>query len=71
MEMLIWGGAALTMTGVLTLLWCILLAMRARKSDLPEDQIKAQLQRVVVLNLGALAVSGLGLIVVVVGVILG
>ncbi|MDP4033083.1 MAG: hypothetical protein Q8P60_09590 [Pseudorhodobacter sp.] len=71
MEMLIWGGAALTMIGVLTLLWCIILAMRARKSGLPDDQIKTQLQRVVVLNLGALAISGLGLIVVVVGVILG
>jgi len=71
MDMLIWGGAALTMIGVLTLLWCILLAMRARKSALPDDQIKAQLQRVVVLNLGALAISGLGLIIVVVGVILG
>ncbi|MDR7125458.1 hypothetical protein [Pseudotabrizicola sp. 4114] len=70
MDMLIWGGAALTMAGVLTLLWCILLAMRARKSALPEDQIKAQLQRVVVLNLGALAVSGLGLIVVVTGILL-
>lgn len=71
MDMLIWGGTALTMMGVLALLWCIILAMRARKSALPEDQIKAQLQRVVVLNLGALAVSALGLIVVVVGVILG
>ncbi|MFN3724505.1 MAG: hypothetical protein ACK4VZ_15865 [Paracoccaceae bacterium] len=71
MEMLIWGGAALTMAGVLTLLWCIVLAMRARKSALPDDQIKAQLQKVVALNLGALAVSALGLIVVVVGVILG
>lgn len=70
MEMLIWGGAALTMAGVLTLLWCIILAMRARKSALPEDQIKAQLQRVVVLNLGALAVSALGLIVVVTGILL-
>ncbi|NEX44801.1 hypothetical protein [Pseudotabrizicola algicola] len=71
MEMLIWGGTALTLAGVLTLLWCILLAMRARKSALPEEAIKAQLQKVVVLNLGALAVSALGLIVVVVGVILG
>lgn len=71
MDMLIWGGTALTMMGVLALLWCIILAMRARKSALPDDQIKAQLQRVVVLNLGALAVSALGLIVVVVGVILG
>ncbi len=71
MDMLIWGGAGLTMIGVLTLVWCIVLAMRARKSGLSEDQIKAQLQRVVALNLGALAISGLGLMAVVVGVILG
>lgn len=70
MEMLIWGGAVLTMAGVLGLLWCILLAMRARKSGLPDDQIKAQLQRAVILNLAALALSGLGLIVVIAGVIL-
>ena len=70
MEMLIWGGAVLTMIGVLALLWCIILAMRARKSGLPEEQIKAQLQRAVILNLAALAVSGLGLIVVIAGVIL-
>ncbi|MFN7224744.1 MAG: hypothetical protein ACK4MS_12050 [Paracoccaceae bacterium] len=71
MDLLIWGGAGLTMIGVLTLIWCIVLAMRARKSGLPEDQIKAQLQRVVTLNLGALAISALGLMAVVVGIILG
>lgn len=70
MEILIWIGTALTVLGVLGLIWCIVLAMRARNSGLPEDQIKAQLQRVVVWNLGALAVSGLGLMAVVVGVIL-
>ena len=71
MDKVIWVGAALTMIGVLALVWCIVLAMRARKSGLPEDQIKAQLQRVVALNLGALAVSAIGLMAVIVGVILG
>lgn len=70
MELLIWSGAALTMVGVAALVWCILLAMKARKSGLPDDQIKAQLQRVVTINLAALAISGLGLMAVVVGVIL-
>lgn len=70
MDMLIWGGAGLTMIGVAMLLWCSVLAMRARKSGLSDDQIKAQLQKLVALNLGALAVSGLGLMAVVVGVIL-
>lgn len=70
MELLIWSGAALTMVGVAALVWCILLAMKARKSGLPDEQIKAQLQRVVTINLAALAISGLGLMAVVVGVIL-
>lgn len=70
MDWVIWIGAALTMAGVAGLVWCILLAMRARKSGLPDDQMKAALQKVVALNLGALMVSALGLIAVVVGVIL-
>lgn len=70
MELLIWTGAALTMLGVAGLVWCIVLAMQAKKSGLPDDQIKARLQRVIVINLAALAVSGIGLMAVVVGVIL-
>lgn len=70
MEILIWTGAALTLLGVAGLVWCIVLAVRAKRSALPDDQVKAALQRVVVLNLAALAVSGLGLMAVVVGVIL-
>ena len=71
MEILIWLGAGLTLLGVLGLIWCIVLAMRAHKSGLPDDQVKAALQRVVALNLGALAVSAIGLMMVVMGVILG
>ncbi len=71
MELLIWVGAGLTLLGVAGLVWCIVLAMRARNSGLPDDQMKARLQQVVALNLGALAVSGLGLMAVVIGVILG
>ncbi|MCF8484758.1 MAG: hypothetical protein K9G71_06065 [Rhodobacteraceae bacterium] len=71
MEILIWLGAALTVVGLLGLVWCIILAMRARKSGLPDDQIKLALQRVVAWNLGALAISAIGLMAVVTGVILG
>lgn len=70
MEILIWIGTALTLLGVAGLVWCIVLAMRAKKSGLPDDQIKARLQKVVAINLAALAVSGLGLGAVIVGVIL-
>ena len=70
MAMVIWIGAALTLLGVAGLVWCIVLAVRAKRSGLADAAMKAALQRVVALNLGALALSGLGLMLVVVGVIL-
>jgi hypothetical protein len=70
MEYLIWGGAALSMLGVIGLIWCILLALQAKRSGLPDDQMKARLQKVVALNLGALAISAIGLMAVVIGIIL-
>jgi len=70
MEMMIWIGSALTLLGVLGLLWCIKLVMGIKKRALPEAETRAGLQRVVALNMAALAVSGIGLMLVVVGVIL-
>lgn len=70
MDILIWIGAALTLVGVAGLGWCIVLAMKARGSGLSDAEIKQKLQRVVAINLGALAISGIGLMAVVVGVIL-
>jgi hypothetical protein len=70
MDYVIWGGAALSMIGILGLIWCIVLAMGAKRSGLPDDQLKARLQHVVALNLGALAISALGLMMVITGIIL-
>lgn len=70
MDYLIWCGAALSMIGILGLLWCVVLALQARKSGLPDDQMKARLQHIVALNLGALAISALGLMAVIMGIIL-
>lgn len=69
-ELLIWGGALLSLLGVAGLVWCIVLAVKARKSGLPDDQIRLRLQKVVAINLAALAVSFFGLMLVMVGVIL-
>jgi hypothetical protein len=69
MEIMVWIGTGLTLLGLAGLVWCIVLALRAKRSGLPDDQIKARLQRVVTLNLGALAVSAIGLMFVVFGVI--
>ena len=70
MKWLIWSGAALTLVGVIGLLWCIRVVMANRRKNLDEGAMRAALQRVVALNMGALAVSGIGLMMVVVGIIL-
>jgi hypothetical protein len=70
MKLLIWIGAALTLLGVAGLMWCILMAMGARKAGLPDDQLRARLQKVVALNLAALGLSALGLMAVVMGIVL-
>ena len=71
MEALVWIGAVLALAGVAGLVWCILLALRTRRSGMPDDAMRAALHRVVVLNMAALAISALGLMCVVAGILLG
>ena len=70
MEALVWIGAAVTLLGLVGLIWCIIKVRRARSQGLDEDALKAELQKVVALNLGALLLSAFGLMMVVVGIIL-
>jgi hypothetical protein len=70
MTVMIWAGAALAMIGVAGLIYCVMLAMRAKREGLTGAAMQARLQRVVAWNMAALAVSWLGLMLVVVGVIL-
>lgn len=71
MQALIWIGAALTLAGVAGLGYCVMRAMRARKAGLEDSAMRAELQKVVVINMGALGVSILGLLMVVAGIFLG
>ena len=68
MEVLIWIGAGLTVVGLVGLIWCIVIAARARREGLDDDAMRARLQKVVALNLAALGVSAIGLMTVVLGV---
>lgn len=70
MEYAIWGGAAITVLGLIGLIYCIFLVMGARRAQLPDAELRAVMQKALVWNLAALALSGLGLMLVVVGVIL-
>jgi len=71
MERLVWAGTAVTVAGLGGLIWCILTVARARRAGLSDAALKARLQKVIALNLGALFVSALGLMMVVVGLFLG
>lgn len=74
-DLLIWGGALLTALGLCAILWCILRVFRARRDrasgKLDEAGLRAEMQRIVAINMAALASSMLGLMAVVVGVLLG
>lgn len=64
-------GAVVTLIGLALLIYCILKISRARKAGMDDDQMRALLQSIVPMNLGALSLSGLGLMIVVLGIILG
>ncbi len=71
MQALIWVGAALTLAGVAGLGYCILRASRAKRQGLDDAAMRAELQRVVTINLAAVGLSALGLAAVVAGILLG
>ncbi|WP_136682523.1 hypothetical protein [Falsirhodobacter xinxiangensis] len=71
MEWLIVLGAILSLAGVAGLVWCIVLALRIRRANAPEEVVRGKLQRIVMVNLIALGVSSLGLMLVVAGILLG
>lgn len=70
MSWIIWFGALMSLAGVGGLLWCIYLALKARRAGLADDAMRARLQHIVTLNMIALGVSALGLMMVVVGIVL-
>ncbi|RMC36700.1 hypothetical protein C9E81_07540 [Paracoccus alkanivorans] len=70
-DMLVWGGAALTLVGLAALIWCIVTAIRIRRAELDENMLRARMQGILAVNMVALVISALGLMTVVLGVMLG
>jgi hypothetical protein len=71
MELLVWLGAALTLAGFAGILWTIVAVSRARRAGLDDAALRTRLGQILPWNVGALLLSCLGLMLVVVGVILG
>ena len=70
MQWMVWIGAAVTVAGLAGLVLAIRKALRVRRAELSEEEARAELARVVPLNLGSLLLSALGLMFVVVGIVL-
>ena len=65
-----WVGAGLTLAGLVLIGYCIAAALRVRRAGLADEETRARLQRIVFINMGALLLSALGLMSVVLGVFL-
>ena len=71
METLVWIGAAVSVAGLLGLVWCIVKVARARRAGLDDAQLREVVRGVLPVNMGALMFSVLGLMMVVIGILLG
>ncbi|WP_224823276.1 hypothetical protein [Cognatishimia sp. MH4019] len=70
MEYLVWIGAVISLVGLVGLMACIVIVARAKRAKLDDAEMRAKLARVIPLNLGALLLSVLGLMLVIVGIFL-
>jgi len=69
-DILVWGGTLLTLIGLGLLILCIVKIFAARKSAASDEALQSALKRLVPLNLGAVALSAIGLMCVILGIVL-
>lgn len=67
-EAMIWGGAALSLLGLAGLMISVLRVLRARKSGLSDEDLRAAVQAAIPLNMGSLMLSVIGLMLVITGI---
>ena len=70
LEWIIWTGTALSLIGLAGLLWCIFRVARAKRANLDDAAMRAVLKSAIPINLGALFLSAIGLMMVIVGIFL-
>ena len=70
MYVLIWGGAAISVVGLIGLLVCIRRVAKAKNATQSAEELRYAVKQVLPLNLGSLLVSALGLMAVIVGILL-
>lgn len=70
MEILVYIGAALGVLGLIGLVICMIRAARIKQGGMEEAEIQAAFQRLAALNMGALFLSVIGLMCIVMGMLL-
>ena len=68
MEWLIIIGATMSLVGLIGLVASALKVMKAKREDLDDAELRARVQKAMALNMGALGLSVLGLMCVILGV---
>nr|WP_026352476.1 hypothetical protein [Yoonia vestfoldensis] len=71
MEIVVLIGALLSVIGLIGIGYSIVMVTKAKRAKLPDAELRARISKVLPINLGALFVSVIGLMTVVVGVMLG
>lgn len=71
MQTLVWIGAAISVLGLCGLVWCILRVAGAKRRTSDDEELRAEVQKVLPWNMGALFLSVIGLMIVIVGIFLG
>ncbi|MDF1803162.1 hypothetical protein [Thalassovita sp.] len=71
MDILIWSGATISVVGLLGLVYCIFRVAKAKRAGLSDEALRDAVKKVVPINLGALFLSVIGLMMVILGVFLG
>lgn len=70
-DIIVWIGAGVSVLGLVGLVWSIIRVMGAKKRAKTDEDIRDAVQKALPLNLGALFLSVIGLMLVIVGIFLG
>jgi len=71
MESVVWIGAGLSFLGLIGIVYSIVAVSRAKRAGLSDEELRARISAILPINLGALLVSVIGLMAVVIGIMLG
>lgn len=67
--MLIWLGAGLSILGMIGIIASIFMVARAKKAKLPDEEMRTRIAKILPINMGALFVSMIGLMMVIIDII--